>query len=180
MINTFDRTTVEKLLSTHFPRIQLRGNLENDPFRIPSVYDIDTEFSENLCALRKLLGPGVEVIVSGGDKSKCIDFCSAEAGKLKACQFVMEHLNFPPQRTLVCGDSGNDESMYRCPSIRGVAVGNSLPELVNFMKESSNPGPEAVSKGAEFTTVFKSTVLYSSRDCTGAITDALDRFFPRK
>eukprot|EP00747_Dinoflagellata_sp_TGD_P164424 gnl/TRDRNA2_/TRDRNA2_184348_c0_seq1.p1 gnl/TRDRNA2_/TRDRNA2_184348_c0~~gnl/TRDRNA2_/TRDRNA2_184348_c0_seq1.p1 ORF type:complete len:437 (-),score=55.17 gnl/TRDRNA2_/TRDRNA2_184348_c0_seq1:167-1477(-) len=178
MISTFNRSAVADLLTERFPKIELRGNDIYDPYRIPSVYEVDKNFSKTICDVRKLLGPGVEVIVSGGDEYKLIDFCSSEAGKLKACQFVMERLGFQPEQTLVCGDSGNDESMYRCPSIRGVAVGNSLSELVNFLKDSATAGPDVVQKGAEFSTVFKSTVLYANRDCTGAITEALDRFWP--
>merc|ERR1712224_673152 len=109
---------------------------------------------------------------------KLVDFCSADAGKLKACQFVMQRLGFAPERTLVCGDSGNDESMYRCPGVRGVAVGNALPELIDALQGMAKAGPEAVLRGSTFTTKSDSTVLYAEREVSGAIAEAIECFWP--
>jgi len=180
MAGTFDRSAVEQLLRTRFPKFELRGTPETDPYRIPSAYEVDAEMQENLGRVREALGPNVEVITSGGDEWKLVDFCSAEAGKLKACQFAMERLGFPAERTLVCGDSGNDESMYRCPSVRGVAVGNALPELLAALRAVARPGPEAVQQGDSFATSQGGEVLYAQRPVAAAIVEALERFWPPK
>lgn len=178
MAAAFDRPGTAALLSTHFPRFDLKGNVETDPYRIPSGYEVDEQLQESLRLVREALGPMVQVIVSGGDEFKYVDFCSAEAGKMKACQFAMERLGFLAERTLVCGDSGNDESMYRCPLVRGVAVGNALPELVAALRGMANPSPETVQKGAIFTTRDGGRVLYAGRDTAGAIVEALEAFWP--
>jgi len=177
---SFDRAAVEQVLLSRFPKFDPRGSLENDPYRIPTAYKVDEELQQNLLRVREALGPTVEVIASGGDEWKLVDFCSSSAGKLKACQFVMKKLGMSPECTLVCGDSGNDESMYRCPSVRGVAVGNSLSELVAALKSMSRAGPDAVRQGADFTTAMDGTVLYANRPVAAAIVEALEHFWPSK
>lgn len=177
MEGTFDRGAVEALLIDKFPKFEPRGSFASDPYRIPSAYEVDENMEENLRLVREALGPDVQVITSGGAEWKLVDFCSAQAGKMKACEFAIQRFGIPAERTLVCGDSGNDESMYRCPGVRGVAVGNSLPELVAALRGMAESGPEAVSQGAVFSTKMKSEVLYATQPVASAIVEALDRFF---
>mmetsp|Transcript_54357 Transcript_54357/g.116066 ORF Transcript_54357/g.116066 Transcript_54357/m.116066 type:complete len:384 (+) Transcript_54357:79-1230(+) len=178
MVESFDRDKVEETLKTVFVKFDVKGNSQTDPYRIPTVYKVDDEYPEILNTVRAHFGPGVEVISSGGDEYKYVDFCSSQGGKMKGCQFAIDHLNMPPERTLVCGDSGNDESMYRAPGVRGVAVGNSLPELIAHLGEQSILGPEAVTKGAIFDTKAGSKVFYANEPVAGAICEALARFWP--
>lgn len=180
MASSFDRSAVWKVLEAQFPMFELRGTVENDPYRIPTAYKVDEDMQQNFQRVRDVLGASVEVISSGGDEWKLVDFCSSGAGKLKACEFVMGKLGISPQFTLVCGDSGNDESMYRCPSVRGVAVGNSLSELVAALRAMSKDGPDTVRQGAEFVTKAEGLVLYACRPVAGAIVEALDHFWPAK
>jgi len=181
MEGTFDRGAVEALLLAKFPKFEPRGSAESDPYRIPSAYEVDENLQQNLRLVREALGPDVEVITSGGAEWKLVDFCSAQAGKMKACEFAMARFGIPPEQTLVCGDSGNDESMYRCPGVRGVAVGNSLPELVEALQKAAADGPDgaaAVQQGRVFKTGAKSEVLYATQPVSSAIVEALDRFWP--
>jgi len=178
MAENFDRAQVEEILRASFPKFDLKGNPDTDPYRIPSLYQVDEEFPEYLRQVREALGPGVEVISSGGAEWKYVDFCSTEGGKMKGCQFAMEVCRIPPERTLVCGDSGNDESMYRAPGVRGVAVGNSMPELLEHLRAQASAGPEAVQQGVVFDTKTGSKVLYASTPVASAICEALDRFWP--
>uniref|UniRef100_A0A7S1LPE9 Sucrose phosphatase-like domain-containing protein n=1 Tax=Alexandrium catenella TaxID=2925 RepID=A0A7S1LPE9_ALECA len=180
MAKSFDRDKVEQVLLEQFPKFDARGNKETDPYRIPTAYEVDAEMQQNFERVREVLGPSVEVISSGGAEWKLVDFCSSSAGKLKACQFVGQKLGIPPERTLVCGDSGNDESMYRYPCVRGVAVGNSLPELVAALEAAAKAGPDAVRQGAVFSTTMDGHVLYASRPVAGAIVEALEHFWPAK
>mmetsp|Transcript_33877 Transcript_33877/g.52694 ORF Transcript_33877/g.52694 Transcript_33877/m.52694 type:complete len:96 (+) Transcript_33877:2-289(+) len=92
-------------------------------------------------------------------------------------EFAMNRLGFSPERTLACGDSGNDESMYRSPGVRAVAVGNALPELVACLEKIAKLGPEAVCKGTKFETNCGSEVLYAHRQAAGGIVEALGQFF---
>lgn len=179
MESTFNRGAVEELLITKFPMFEARGCPTTDPYRIPSAYKVDENLQESLRSVREAVGPDVEVIVSGGSEWKLVDFCSSQGGKLRASEFAIRLLGVPAERTLVCGDSGNDESMYRCPGVRGVAVGNSLPELVGHLRGFAEPGPEAVQQGTVFHTKMKGEVLYAAEPVASAIVEALDRFWPQ-
>lgn len=159
MAECFKRAQVEEILAERFPKFDLRGCPESDPYRIPTAYKVDEEMQENLRQVRETLGSGMQVITSGGDEWKLVDFVSTEAGKMKGVQFAMKRMGIPPERTLVCGDSGNDESMYRSPGVRGVAVGNSLSELVENLREQAKAGPQAVQHGEVFETASGSSVL---------------------
>jgi len=180
MMECFNRAKVEEILSTKFPKFEMRGCLETDPYRIPTAYEVDEDMQENLRQVREVLGPGMQVITSGGNEWKLVDFVSTEAGKMKGVQFAMQRVGIPPERTLVCGDSGNDESMYRSPGVRGVAVGNSLSELVENLQGQAKAGPQAVVHGEVFETKSGSSVLYANAPVAAAISEALDRFWPQK
>merc|ERR1719401_1755917 len=163
MSQTFDRKTIEQLLVDQFPKFEVHGNEESDPYRIPTKYEVTGNLLDDVEAVRAAVGPTVEVIVSGGSEWKYVDFCSVQAGKQKAMEFAMSKLGFTPEQTLACGDSGNDESMYRSQGVRCVAVGNSLPELVTSLENYAKNGPDAVQKGTVFETSFGSRVLYADR-----------------
>lgn len=178
MTESFDRIAVEDVLRKQFPSFDIRGNTESDPYRIPTSFKVNGDMTGEFRRLREVLGPDVEVIASGGNEYKLVDFCSSSGGKLKACEFVIEQLGFQRGNALVCGDSGNDESMYRCPFVQGVAVGNALPELVVALQAMAKSGPDVVQKGSVFTTVSESTVFYANRVVAGAIVEALERFWP--
>jgi len=178
MTKLFDRPKVEQVLTSQFPCFEIQGNVESDPYRIPSVLQVDEALEATVSQVREVLGPDVEVVVSGGSESKYVDFCSSAAGKKGAAMFAMELLGFTPDRSLVCGDSGNDESMFRCPGVHGVAVGNSLPELVEQLRTQAESGPSAVEQGCVFKTKSGSSVLYAKECVAAAICEALDQFFP--
>jgi len=177
MVETFNRDAIEKLLSDKFPMFQIRGNVTDDPFRIPTSLEVNGDFEATLQAVREALGEQVQVIASGGGEWKLVDFCSAEAGKMKACEFARTKLGMAPEQTLVCGDSGNDESMYRAPNVCCVAVGNSLDELVSALQGMAKGGPDVVQRGSCFETKSGSMVFYANRFCAGGIVEALEHFW---
>lgn len=173
----FDRDAVLEKLKA-FPQFEIERSAESDPFRVPGKVVVDEHWDENMRSVREALGPSVQVVTSGGAEWKYIDFCSHEAGKMNACLFAIESIGVPAALTLVCGDSGNDECMYRCPGVHGVVVGNALPELVDAVRGTAEPGPEAMQQGAVFRTKAGSTVLYAQRPAAGAICEALETFWP--
>lgn len=174
----FDRAQAEALLISDFPKFEPRGNPEHDPYRIPSAYEMDTHFAEQMEALRAALGPACQVISSGDGAWKLVDLCSAEAGKLRAMEFAQQKLGFLPVETLACGDSGNDELMYRCKGAHCVMVANALPELVKALTAAAKPPVTELQRGHVFGTEHGSTVLFASREVAGGIVEALGRFFP--
>ncbi len=60
-----------------------------------------------------------------------VDILPTKANKGNAVRYLGEKLNIPSDRTLVCGDSGNDISMFQ-QSTYGVIVNNARPELRNW------------------------------------------------
>lgn len=174
----FDRSKAEACLLSDFPKFEVRGSHEHDPYRIPTAYEMDEDFAMRMESLRLAVGPQCQVIASGDGDWKLIDVCSAEAGKLRAMEFAMSLLGFEPPETLACGDSGNDELMYRCKGARCVMVANALPELVRALTAAARPAGFELQRGHVFETEHGSTVLFAGREVAGGIVEALGRFFP--
>ncbi len=59
-----------------------------------------------------------------------LDIVPAAAGKGAALVWLCEHLGITTSEAVVAGDTGNDASMFLVPGVRGIIVGNALPELL--------------------------------------------------
>jgi sucrose-6-phosphatase len=68
----------------------------------------------------------VELIYSG---SKDLDIIPQGGNKGKAVQFLRLRWGIDPANTVVCGDSGNDTSLFQYGIERGIIVGNARSEL---------------------------------------------------
>lgn len=58
-----------------------------------------------------------------------LDVLPRGATKGDALRWLCARLEISADRVLVAGDSGNDTSMFALPRVRGIVVGNALPEL---------------------------------------------------
>jgi len=65
-----------------------------------------------------------------------IDIVPAGAGKGYALNHIQELFAIKKENTFVCGDSGNDLSMFS-KGFKGIVVGNALPELKEALKFKS-------------------------------------------
>lgn len=65
-----------------------------------------------------------------------IDIVPAGAGKGHALCHIQELFAIKKENTFVCGDSGNDLSMFS-KGFKGIVVGNALPELKEALKFNS-------------------------------------------
>lgn len=74
------------------------------------------------------------VFSSGRD----VDILPSSVDKGTAAMYVRERFQIPVERTLVCGDSGNDLSLYQHSTL-GVIVHNAQPELLTWYEKQSNP-----------------------------------------
>lgn len=87
--------------------------------------------------LRGLLdGAEVEakVVVSGSGDWRYVDILASRAGKFESLEYVRTSLfDFPTDRTLACGDSGNDLDMLQGPH-RCVVVGNAQEDVKAAMR----------------------------------------------
>ncbi|EIP96402.1 HAD-superfamily hydrolase, subfamily IIB [Opitutaceae bacterium TAV1] len=58
-----------------------------------------------------------------------LDILPARATKGGALAWLARHINMDTDSIVVAGDTGNDSSMFQVPGVRGIIVGNALPEL---------------------------------------------------
>ena len=73
----------------------------------------------------------MQVIFSSG---KDVDFLPKRSNKGNATRYLQKQLQMSGEKTLVCGDSGNDISLFETDS-RGVIVNNAQPELLAWHQE---------------------------------------------
>lgn len=146
MKKQFNRTETEKFVETEISgEVYINGNAFHDPLRV-SV-SIPTRLLEealddphsSFCIRLK---NDFKVCVSGGGDWRYMDLLPKEGGKLGATLYVMQKLGFTPEKTIVCGDSGNDIDMFCHPSILGCCVGNSHEVLVTFLKRRKDKLPK--------------------------------------
>jgi len=63
-----------------------------------------------------------------------VDLLPQTSNKGNALTYLQKRLQIPSEATLVCGDSGNDISMFE-QDVRGVIVSNALSELLEWHRE---------------------------------------------
>lgn len=79
---------------------------------------------------KRLLRSGIDAdLVYSSNRD--LDVVPHSINKGSAANFLAKHWRIAPQNVIVCGDSGNDLSMFQC-RFRGVVVANHLPELRNL------------------------------------------------
>lgn len=61
-----------------------------------------------------------------------LDVVPHEGGKGPALAWLSDRLGIPLHDVLVAGDTANDAAMFSVPSVRGIVVGNALPELITM------------------------------------------------
>lgn len=60
-----------------------------------------------------------------------LDVVPVRAGKGRALTWLCSRLHIPLRDVLVAGDSANDTSMFLLDDVKGIVVGNALPELLS-------------------------------------------------
>jgi hydroxymethylpyrimidine pyrophosphatase-like HAD family hydrolase len=79
------------------------------------------------------------IISSGQGDWRYLDLVSNQAGKLESLEYVAKAEGFPLDRTVACGDSGNDILMLAGKN-RAIVVGNAQDDLRRWVDQN----PEAV------------------------------------
>ncbi len=111
-----------------FQELTLQPELEQRPFKV-SYFFTEKTGKEILPQLEKILRDrdlDVKLIYSGG---AYLDILPRHADKGLAVQYLRRNWGIDPIRTVVCGDSGNDISMFNMGIERGIIVANVQPEL---------------------------------------------------
>lgn len=78
-------------------------------------------------------GLDVKLIYSGG---KDLDILPQKADKGLAVEFLRQKWGIDGINTVVCGDSGNDISLFMVENLRGIIVGNAMEELRQWHQEN--------------------------------------------
>ena len=120
----------EQIVATasHFADLEPQPQSEQRPFKV-SYYLSTSVVAPVLAQLQQQLeqqGLDVEIIYSG---NKDLDIIPHGGNKGNAVQFLREVWQVAAPNTVVCGDSGNDISLFKYGNERGIIVGNAQPEL---------------------------------------------------
>ena len=123
-------------ITSNFQELQFQPKSEQNPYKI-SYYLAQAVVAEVLPRLKaSLLARGYEVklIYSAGQD---LDLLPQNSTKGLAVQFLRRKWDITALETIVCGDSGNDISMF-IGSEKGIIVGNAKPELLQWYQENKN------------------------------------------
>lgn len=104
---------------------------------LDSSFDNSLNNSQVINNLRSQLnraGLAAQVVFSSNED---VDILPCHGDKGQAVAYLMQKLNVFPQTTLVCGDSGNDISLFQQQTL-GVIVGNAQAELLDWHKANSS------------------------------------------
>jgi mannosylfructose-6-phosphate phosphatase len=116
------------------PSLVLQPEIVQSAWKV-SYYAHDIT-NEELLAIEQLLAAhelDVDLIYSS---ARDLDVMPRGVHKGSAARHIAEKLGMPPERVIVCGDTGNDRAMFGC-GFRGVVVGNAQPELLQVQCENT-------------------------------------------
>lgn len=115
-------------IASQFADLESQPQSEQRPFKV-SYYLSASVVCAVVPRLQELIadrGLDVEIIYSG---NKDLDILPRGGDKGAAVQFLREGWQIDPSQTVVCGDSGNDISLFKYGMERGIIVGNAQSEL---------------------------------------------------
>ncbi|MEA5617078.1 sucrose-phosphate phosphatase [Cronbergia sp. UHCC 0137] len=140
-----------------FPELTPQPDSEQRPFKVSFflqqqdsgiIPQLESELTKAKLNIKLIYSSGID-----------LDIVPLSSDKGQAMQFLRRKWEFAAERTVVCGDSGNDIALFAVGNERGIIVGNARPELLQWHKQ--NP--------AEY--------RYLAQDvCAGGIIEGLKHF----
>ena len=121
-------------LAQQFSQLKSPYPKEQNPWKISYSLEPAPENSSTVQALQQKLtesGLPAQIIFSSNSDREILPQTS---NKGNALTYLQKRLQIPSEATLVCGDSGNDISMFE-QDVRGVIVANALSELLEWHRE---------------------------------------------
>lgn len=132
-------------IAAHFSDLVPQPDSEQTPHKIS--YFLNESVAENLLPELeeqfRRQNIDVQTVYSGGAD---LDILPRNGNKGTAVRFLQEKLAIAPERTVVCGDSGNDLSMFTANCSKGIIVGNAKVELQEWY-EAATPNHVYMAKG---------------------------------
>jgi sucrose-6-phosphatase len=116
-------------ITCEYEQLSPQHESEQGPFKVSFL--LRPEYENILEDLRQRLSAQsirAQIIYSSG---KDVDVLPERSGKGNALSYVREALGVPYDRTVVCGDSGNDIALFT-QEYFGIIVGNARPELIEW------------------------------------------------
>jgi hypothetical protein len=129
----WDRDGVVQV-TQQFPQLLPQIDTEQNPWKVSFCLQPNTKPAILNTVHEQILQLGIQakIIFSSG---RDIDILPQATDKGIAAMYLREKLQIPLDQTLVCGDSGNDLSLYQ-HGTRGVIVNNAQSELVQWYRQS--------------------------------------------
>lgn len=129
----WDRELVLKIAKS-FPELQLQPDSEQREFKISCFIEqhLAVTVLPKLEAELQKCELNIKLIYSSGID---LDILPRSSDKGQAMQFLRQKWKFAAERTVVCGDSGNDIALFAVGNERGIIVGNARPELLQWHNE---------------------------------------------
>ncbi|MDJ0697146.1 sucrose-phosphate phosphatase [Mastigocoleus sp. MO_188.B34] len=153
----WDRDLVSSI-TTDFPELIMQQQSEQGAFKL-SFHIEQAAATKVLPQLESALQDAnldIKLIYSSGID---LDIVPHHSDKGQAMQFLRQRWQFGAERTVACGDSGNDIALFAVGNERGIIVGNAREELLGWHNE--NP--------AEYRYLAKNK-------CAGGILEGLKHF----
>jgi sucrose-6-phosphatase len=112
---------------------QLRSQRESEQGSFKVSFWLDPHYKTILQDLKEeLMTRDIQAqIIYSSDRD--VDVLPRNSGKGNALRYIREQLNIPPNRTVACGDSGNDIALFT-ENTFGIIVGNARAELIEWYR----------------------------------------------
>ena len=120
-------------LDQQFSQLKSPYPKEQNPWKISYSLEPAPENSSTVQALQQKTESGLPAQIIFSSNSD-VDLLPQTSNKGNALTYLQKRLQIPSEATLVCGDSGNDISMFE-QDVRGVIVANALSELLEWHRE---------------------------------------------
>jgi sucrose-6-phosphatase len=122
-------TTTVQTLVQQYPQLIPQPAAEQNPYKVS--FFLKPEYQDVLKPLEaELAAQNIQAnLVYSSDRD--LDILPIRANKGHALTYVREQLGFVPDRTVACGDSGNDIALF-LENTLGIIVGNARPELLDW------------------------------------------------
>jgi sucrose-6-phosphatase len=152
----WNRDEISQIAGT-YSELQLQPDSEQNPFKI-SYYLAEAVALQVLSYLTVDLsdrGYDIKLVYSGGQD---LDLLPKNGDKGLALQFLRQKWQISPDRTVACGDSGNDIALFTGEE-KGIIVGNAKSELAQWYRENQNE-----------------SLYFAQAHCAGGILEGLKHF----